>query len=319
MIRRALLSLALLAGIATAQSQADQVIMSPLFADAYAVASEITPPSDLAHNLYVDSLPAGVATDVMALSHTTGNDTLPVMTSQSIYSFHYSAVHPTGSSVDSLALKIGGVTLFSAAVTASHWIRDVTVCPWPERNMLYVIRYVSTGGVFTSAIDSVAFSDWSHPHAVSLVIKPSVWGRLLNFQAFSKSTTAASGSSTFSLPIASAYGLGGVRITSGSGLSVDGSGFTSLTRAYRAVSATKDTIRADDVVLGFSGATADTIYLPVMQVGRIVRIKRVDGLATNHIILGMIDGASSYTFAWPYESIELCAITASTFAIIGGR
>ena len=41
MIRRALLSLAILSGIASAQSQADQVIMSPSYPDAYAVASEL--------------------------------------------------------------------------------------------------------------------------------------------------------------------------------------------------------------------------------------------------------------------------------------
>ena len=55
MIRRALLSLAFLAGIASAQSQADQVIMdgmypdaqvmSPQYPDAYAVQSEVSTPA----------------------------------------------------------------------------------------------------------------------------------------------------------------------------------------------------------------------------------------------------------------------------------
>ena len=317
MIRRALLSIALLAGLSCAEDYS--VLMSPTFPDAAATAGELAPPSDMAHNLYVDSLPAGVSTNVMALPHTTGSDTLPVMTSQSVYKFHYAAVHPTGSSVDSLALKIGGSTLFSAVVTASHWIRDIMVCPRPERNTFYVIRYVSTGGTFTSAIDSVPFSDWANPHSISLTIKPSVWGRLLNFEAFLKATTAGSGSAAFSLPIASPYGLGGVKIASGSGLSVDGGGFATLNRSFRAITATRDTIKNDDVVLGLSGGTPDTIQLPTMQAGHIFRIKRTDGLSTLHVILGTIDGAASYVFSWPYESIELCAITSSTFAIVGGR
>jgi hypothetical protein len=88
---------------------------------------------------------------------------------------------------------------------------------------------------------------------------------------------------------------------------------------FRAITATKDTAHAKDAILGLSGATADTVQLLATVPGRIIRIKRTDGNNVAHLILGSIDGNSSYTMSWPYEAVELVAITSSTFALIGGR
>jgi hypothetical protein len=95
--------------------------------------------------------------------------------------------------------------------------------------------------------------------------------------------------------------------------------FTPIAMRWRAVTATKDTAYALDAIMGFSGATADTIQLLPTVVGRVLRIKRTDSNTTAHLVLGTIDGNSSYIFSLPYESIELVAVTSSTFAIVGGH
>ena len=87
----------------------------------------------------------------------------------------------------------------------------------------------------------------------------------------------------------------------------------------RLVSSTHDTVRSTDATILLSGATADTVVLPSVVVGRIIKIARIDSLTTAHIVIGTINDAASYTFSWPYESITLYAISATKFVIIGGR
>lgn len=87
----------------------------------------------------------------------------------------------------------------------------------------------------------------------------------------------------------------------------------------RSISSTSDTIRANDATVLLSGATADTVVLPSVSVGRIIKIVRTDSLTTAHIVRGTVNDASAYIFSWPYESITLYAIAATKFVIIGGR
>ena len=87
----------------------------------------------------------------------------------------------------------------------------------------------------------------------------------------------------------------------------------------RPISSTSDTIRANDATVLLSGATADTVVLPSVSMGRIIKIVRTDSLTTAHIVRGTINDASAYIFSWPYESITLYAIAATKFVIIGGR
>ena len=87
----------------------------------------------------------------------------------------------------------------------------------------------------------------------------------------------------------------------------------------RSISSTSDTIRANDATILLSGATADTVVLPSVSVGRIIKIVRTDSLTTAHVVRGTINDAFVYIFSWPYESITLYAIAATKFVIIGGR
>ena len=87
----------------------------------------------------------------------------------------------------------------------------------------------------------------------------------------------------------------------------------------RPISSTSDTIRANDATILLSGATADTVVLPSVSVGRVIKIVRTDSLTTAHVVHGTINDASAYIFSWPYESITLYAIAATKFVIIGGR
>ena len=87
----------------------------------------------------------------------------------------------------------------------------------------------------------------------------------------------------------------------------------------RLVSSTHDTVRSTDATILLSGATADTVVLPSVAVGRIIKICRTDSLTTAHVVRGTINDASAYIFSWPYESITLYAIAATKFVIIGGR
>ena len=87
----------------------------------------------------------------------------------------------------------------------------------------------------------------------------------------------------------------------------------------RPISSTSDTIRANDATVLLSGATADTVVLPSVSMGRVIKIVRTDSLTTAHIVRGTINDASAYIFSWPYESITLYAIAATKFVIIGGR
>lgn len=89
--------------------------------------------------------------------------------------------------------------------------------------------------------------------------------------------------------------------------------------AFRAVTATKDTVKSADNTLGLSGAVADTIQLIAMPTGKMFRLKRTDSNTAAHLILGTIDGSSSYIFSWPWEAVEIVATSSSTFAIVGGR
>ena len=87
----------------------------------------------------------------------------------------------------------------------------------------------------------------------------------------------------------------------------------------RPISSTSDTIRANDATVLLSGATADTVVLPSVSMGRIIKIVRTDSLTTAHVVRGTINDAFVYIFSWPYESITLYAIAATKFVIIGGR
>ena len=87
----------------------------------------------------------------------------------------------------------------------------------------------------------------------------------------------------------------------------------------RPISSTSDTMRANDATVLLSGAPADTVVLPSVSMGRIIKIVRTDSLTTAHIVRGTINDASAYIFSWPYESITLYAIAATKFVIIGGR
>lgn len=288
-------------------------------ADSALVASSANSLLDLAHNYYVDSLPAGVATDMFSMAKTTGADSIGAMTSQTRWIIDYAGKCPAGSTTWALALSVGSTTLFTASLTGDHFIRHLEFYPRPETNKIYLIRSVSTAGTYTSTIDSVAFSDWSNPHAIHLTVQPTLAAKLVGFQARAQSALSPSGSSSVSLPIASSSLLGAVKISAGSGLAVDANGQIALDRTYRVISKTRDTAQISDVVIGLSGSAADTVQLLSTTVGRIIRFKRIDNNTSQHVILGTIDGSSNYVFTWPYEAIELMAITSSTFAIIGVR
>ena len=97
------------------------------------------------------------------------------------------------------------------------------------------------------------------------------------------------------------------------------SDLSSVTKSFRSVTNTRDTVKPGDYVLALSGAVPDTIVLPSVSPGRLLCIKRTDALSTLHVVAGAIDGYTNYTFSWPWEAIELIATAANTFAIIGGR
>jgi hypothetical protein len=98
-----------------------------------------------------------------------------------------------------------------------------------------------------------------------------------------------------------------------------GSGGGGASYAFRAISATRDTVKSTDGVLGLSGSTPDTIQIVATTAGRFVYFVRTDNNTAAHLILGSINGGASYAFSWAYEDVVCYFKDAYTCVIVGGH